>query len=68
MNISDASSMSDLATSNLLTWSQRGSTLSGDDDPVIQGFGNSIGFSPVGPNLMGRLVVDLTAVTFGSIG
>ena len=57
VNISDASSMSDLATSNLLTWSQRGSSLSGDDDPVIQGFGNSIGFSPVGPNLMGRLVV-----------
>jgi hypothetical protein len=57
MNISDASAMSELVTSNLLTWNQRGSTLAGDDDPVIQGFGSSIGFTPVGPNLMGRLVV-----------
>lgn len=57
MNISDASAMSELVTSNLLTWNQRGSTLAGDDDPVMQGFGSSIGFSPIGPNLMGRLVI-----------
>ena len=58
VNVSDASAMSELAVSNLLTWwNQRGSTLAADDDPAIRGFGSSIGFGPIGPNLMGRLVV-----------
>ena len=57
VNVSDASVVSELAVSNLLTWNHRGSTLAADDVPAIRRFGSSIGFSPIGPNLMGRLVV-----------
>lgn len=38
-------------------WYQRGRTLVGDDDPTIQGFGTSIGYSPTGLHLFHRLVV-----------
>ena len=38
-------------------WYQRGGTLVGDDDPAIQGFGSSIGYSASGPHFFHRLVV-----------
>ena len=53
VNISDALTVSELGVSNLLTrWNHRGSPLAADDDPAIRGFGSSIGYSPIGPNLV----------------
>ena len=40
-----------------IQWYQRGQAIVSDDDPTIQGFGSSIGYSTSGPHLFRRVVV-----------